>query len=80
MQSLRHNIYTQLALFSVLYLGAALFVDDNYFRFVLSTVPIWAVMGISWNIFSGLYRAGVFWSRRIFWYRRVHGCHLVPEL
>jgi len=34
-------------------LGAALFVDDNYFRFVLSTVPIWAVMGISWNIFSG---------------------------
>ncbi len=53
MQSLRHNIYTQLALFSVLYLGAALFVDDNYFRFVLSTVPIWAVMGISWNIFSG---------------------------
>ena len=53
MQSLRHNIYTQLALFAVLYLGAALFVDDNYFRFVLSTVPIWAVMGISWNIFSG---------------------------
>lgn len=53
MQSLRHNIYTQLALFAVLYLGAAFFVDDNYFRFVLSTVPIWAVMGISWNIFSG---------------------------
>ena len=53
MQSLRHNIYTQLALFAVLYLGAALFVDDNYFRFVLSTVPIWAVMGISWNVFSG---------------------------
>ena len=53
MESLRHNIYTQLALFAVLYLGAAFFVDDNYFRFVLSTVPIWAVMGISWNIFSG---------------------------
>jgi ABC-type branched-subunit amino acid transport system ATPase component/ABC-type branched-subunit amino acid transport system permease subunit len=53
MEALRHNIYTQLALFAVLYLGAAFFVDDNYFRFVLSTVPIWAVMGISWNIFSG---------------------------
>jgi len=53
MQLLRNNIYAQLGIFAFVYLTSTFFIDDNYFRFVLSTVPIWAIMGISWNIFSG---------------------------
>ena len=53
MQLLRNNIYAQLGIFAFVYLSSTFFIDDNYFRFVLSTVPIWAIMGISWNIFSG---------------------------
>jgi len=47
------NIWFQIIAFAGLYLIATFFIEDNYFRFIFSTVPIWAVMGISWNIFSG---------------------------
>ena len=35
------------------YLGASLFVTNSYYQLMLSLVPIWAVMGLSWNLFSG---------------------------
>jgi branched-chain amino acid transport system permease protein len=42
-----------IALFAVLYaLGSAL-VTDQYYKLMLTLVPIWAVMGLSWNILSG---------------------------
>ena len=53
MDMLRHNIYAQIGLFALVYLASTFFIDDNYFRFVMATVPVWAVMGISWNVFSG---------------------------
>ena len=36
---------------SWLVLGFA--VDNAYYRLILTTVPIWAVLATSWNIFSG---------------------------
>ncbi len=35
------------------YLGVSLFVTNSYYQLMLSLVPIWAVMGLSWNLFSG---------------------------
>jgi branched-chain amino acid transport system permease protein len=35
------------------YLGVSLFVTNSYYQLMLTLVPIWAVMGLSWNLFSG---------------------------
>jgi ABC-type branched-subunit amino acid transport system ATPase component/ABC-type branched-subunit amino acid transport system permease subunit len=42
-----------LAIGAALYLGVSLFVTNSYYQLMLSLVPIWAVMGLSWNLFSG---------------------------
>ena len=33
--------------------GAAFFVRDPYYQLILSTIPIWATLALSWNLFSG---------------------------
>ena len=42
-----------LAVLAVLYLAAAALVRNSYYQLVLTLVPIWAVMGLSWNLISG---------------------------
>ncbi len=42
-----------LAILTAVYLGVSLFVTNSYYQLMLTLVPIWAVMGLSWNLFSG---------------------------
>jgi ABC-type branched-subunit amino acid transport system ATPase component/ABC-type branched-subunit amino acid transport system permease subunit len=42
-----------LIIFAVCYLGISLSVTNSYYQLMLTLVPIWAVMGLSWNLFSG---------------------------
>jgi branched-chain amino acid transport system permease protein len=42
-----------LLLFAVLYTVVSLLVTNTYYQLMLTLVPIWAVMGLSWNLFSG---------------------------
>ena len=37
----------------VIWLALGLFVSNPYYKLLLTTVPIWAVLAISWNVFSG---------------------------
>ena len=37
----------------VIYLAAGSLVHNSYYQLMLTMVPIWAVMGLSWNLFSG---------------------------
>ena len=38
---------------ALLYLGATATVTDKYYQLVLTLVPIWATVGVAWNLFSG---------------------------
>ena len=49
---LRRNLIV-LAVVSVIYLVAALFVTNSYYQLILTLVPVWALFGVSWNILSG---------------------------
>jgi len=42
-----------LVIVTAVYLGGSLFVTNSYYQLMLTLVPIWAVMGLSWNLFSG---------------------------
>ena len=42
-----------LVIVAVAYLGVSLSVTNSYYQLMLTLVPIWAVMGLSWNLFSG---------------------------
>ncbi len=44
---------TALAILVVAYLAAAALVRNSYYQLMLTLVPIWAVMGLSWNLISG---------------------------
>ena len=35
------------------YLGLAALVGDRYYQLILTLVPIWATVGVAWNLFSG---------------------------
>jgi ABC-type branched-subunit amino acid transport system ATPase component/ABC-type branched-subunit amino acid transport system permease subunit len=37
----------------VVWIGLGLFVSNSYYQLMLTLVPIWAVMGLSWNLLSG---------------------------
>jgi ABC-type branched-subunit amino acid transport system ATPase component/ABC-type branched-subunit amino acid transport system permease subunit len=37
----------------IVWMGISLVVDSTYYRLLLTIIPIWAVLAISWNIFSG---------------------------
>jgi ABC-type branched-subunit amino acid transport system ATPase component/ABC-type branched-subunit amino acid transport system permease subunit len=56
MQTVRQFFRTQggrLLAFSLAYLGIAALVDNSYYQLIMTLVLIWAVMGCSWNVFSG---------------------------
>ena len=42
-----------IAVFVIVYALGAMFVKDQYYQLTLTLVPIWAVMGLSWNLLSG---------------------------
>ncbi len=42
-----------IAALSVLWIALGLFVHDSYYQLMLTLVPLWAVMGLSWNLLSG---------------------------
>ena len=49
---LRRNLAV-LAVLSIVYLLAALFVRNSYYQLIMTLVPVWALFGVSWNILSG---------------------------
>jgi len=56
MQTVHKSMQTQgirLFAFSLVYLGVAALVDNSYYQLMLTLVLVWAVMGSSWNVFSG---------------------------
>jgi ABC-type branched-subunit amino acid transport system ATPase component/ABC-type branched-subunit amino acid transport system permease subunit len=40
-------------LFGLAYVLVTAFVENSYHLLILAVVPVWAVMGLSWNLFSG---------------------------
>jgi len=42
-----------IALLALAWIAAVMFVTNSYYQLMLTLVPIWAVMGLSWNMFSG---------------------------
>lgn len=38
---------------ATIYLGAAFFTSNPYILLIMTLVPIWATLGVSWNVFSG---------------------------
>ena len=47
------NAATVIAVGALLYLAAAWLIDDKYYQLILTLVPIWATVGVAWNLFSG---------------------------
>jgi ABC-type branched-subunit amino acid transport system ATPase component/ABC-type branched-subunit amino acid transport system permease subunit len=45
--------YRWVALIAIVYLGIILLVKNQYYQLMLTLVPVWATMGLSWNILSG---------------------------
>jgi ABC-type branched-subunit amino acid transport system ATPase component/ABC-type branched-subunit amino acid transport system permease subunit len=44
---------TMIAAFGIIYAVIIALVHHSYYQLVLAVVPIWAVMGLSWNLLSG---------------------------
>jgi ABC-type branched-subunit amino acid transport system permease subunit len=42
-----------IALFALVYAGLAAWVQNAYYQLIMTHVPIWAVMGLAWNLLSG---------------------------
>ncbi|MFO1321206.1 MAG: branched-chain amino acid ABC transporter ATP-binding protein/permease [Burkholderiales bacterium] len=42
-----------IAMFGIAYAVASLFVENSYYQLIMTVVPVWAVMGLSWNLLSG---------------------------
>ena len=45
--------YIAIAVFGVAYLLAVLLTRNSYYQLMLTLVPVWAIMGLSWNVLSG---------------------------
>jgi branched-chain amino acid transport system permease protein len=41
------------AAFGLIYAVLTAFVENSYYQLIMTVVPIWAVMGLSWNLLSG---------------------------
>lgn len=42
-----------IGVFALIYVVISLFVENQYYQLIMTLVPIWAILGISWNVFSG---------------------------
>ena len=47
------SVLSRILAFALLYVLIAYSVDSQYYLLMLTLVPIWATLGVSWNIFSG---------------------------
>ena len=45
--------FVAIAIFALAYVSLAMFVENSYYRLVMIVVPIWATLGLSWNMLSG---------------------------
>ena len=50
---LRRDIVA-LTVISVVYAALAASVHNSYYQLILTLVPIWAILGLGWNLFSGM--------------------------
>src|SRR5215470_5428259 len=49
----RASPFRWVALIAAVYLMAILVVKNQYYQLMMTLVPVWATMGLSWNILSG---------------------------
>ena len=49
----RISPFLWVALIATAYLAAILLVNNQYYQLMMTLVPVWATMGLSWNILSG---------------------------
>jgi branched-chain amino acid transport system permease protein len=49
----RISPFLWVALITTTYLAAILLVNNQYYQLMMTLVPVWATMGLSWNILSG---------------------------
>src|SRR5215475_14702259 len=49
----RASPFRWVALIAAVYLMAILLVKNQYYQLMMTLVPVWATMGLSWNILSG---------------------------
>jgi ABC-type branched-subunit amino acid transport system ATPase component/ABC-type branched-subunit amino acid transport system permease subunit len=42
-----------IALFALAYAGVTALVHNSYYQLIMTLVPVWAVMGLAWNVLSG---------------------------
>ena len=47
------GVLARILAFAAIYLVIAFFVKSPYYLLMLTLVPLWATLGVSWNIFSG---------------------------
>jgi ABC-type branched-subunit amino acid transport system permease subunit len=45
--------YIGIAVFGVAYILVVLLTKNSYYQLMLTLVPVWAIMGLSWNVLSG---------------------------
>ena len=45
--------FLHIALFGLVYIVLAALVSNSYYLLIMTIVPVWAMMGLSWNLFSG---------------------------
>ena len=53
MTRLRGSAVTAIFMFAAAYLVVCLVVRNQYYQLILTLVLVWAIMGVSWNVFSG---------------------------
>jgi len=42
-----------IVLVAIVYLAASMLIENQYYQLMLTLVPVWAILGIAWNVFSG---------------------------
>jgi branched-chain amino acid transport system ATP-binding protein/branched-chain amino acid transport system permease protein len=42
-----------IAVFGIVYALATAFAQNSYYQLIMTVVPVWAVMGLAWNVLSG---------------------------
>lgn len=47
------TVYIAICAFAAVYLAVVALTTNSYYQLMLTLVPIWALMGLSWNLFSG---------------------------
>ena len=45
--------FRHIGLFGLVYIVLALLISNSYYQLIMTIVPVWAVMGLSWNLLSG---------------------------